>query len=151
MATRTFFITAVMVVAGASLAFAQYGSAPNGYYPQGFNGDTFTGIVTATDDSTQTVTMEYAKGKKKETFTGRFNQPCTVPTNDGHQMIASDLPVGTDLTVYYERKTKKVNGNKEHENVIIGLTFNSLQGQAIPKSSKAMYPCTKGPAVFRAY
>ena len=141
----------MMVCLGFSLAVAQHGSAPDGYYPLGYGRDIFTGLVTATDDSTQSITIEYSKGKKHETFAGRFDKPCSIPTKDSNPMKASDIPSGTDLTAYYNHKTKKVGGQKEDDNVIIAVMFNSFNGSSIPKESRKLYYCITGQTKFQAH
>ena len=51
-------------------AKAQHGTAADGYFPVGYEGDTWTGAVTTTDDTTRTVNLTYSSKKKTETFTG---------------------------------------------------------------------------------
>ena len=145
------FIVAVVIIVGCGNGVAQRGSAPNGYYPPGYSHDTFTGIVSATEDATQSITLEYSKGKKSEFFTGRLDKPCGIPTKDGKSMKASDVPTGTDLTAYYNHKTTKIGDQKHDENVIIALTFNSFQGKSIPESSRKLYYCTGGQTQFQAH
>src|SRR5271165_1782096 len=82
-------------------ALAQYGSAPPGYYPLGYSGDTFTGKVVSVDDSAQTISMLFDNGKKTQNFTGVFDKPCSVPTKNGEAMKPSDISVGTDLTAFF--------------------------------------------------
>ena len=50
-------------------AFGQHGGAPPGYYPPGYSGDTWTGEVVSTDDTTREITLAYTNGTKSETFT----------------------------------------------------------------------------------
>jgi hypothetical protein len=147
----TKFAPAMILVWGSLLLFAQHGSAPNGYYPPNYGGDTFTGTVAATDDAAQTVTLGYSKGKKTEDFMGRFDHPCSIPTKDGNPMKPSDIPVGTDLTAYYNHKTTKVGDQKQNENVIIALTFNSFQGKPIPEGSRKLYYCTTGQTKYQGH
>ncbi len=145
------FAPAMIVVLGSLLLFAQHGTAPNGYYPPNYGGDTFTGTVTATDDAAQTVALRYSKGKKSENFTGRFDHPCSIPTKDGQPMKPSDIPSGTDLTAFYNHKTTKVADQKQSEDVIIALTFNSFQGKPIPESSRKVYSCSTGQTKYQGH
>lgn len=48
----------------------QRGTAENGYYPPGYAGDTFTGVVTAADDASRSITLTYTdpKGRKSDTL-----------------------------------------------------------------------------------
>jgi len=148
---RHCLVPVIVLIRGFGNAVAQHGSAPNGYYSLGYSRDTFAGIVSATDDATQSITLEYSKGKKSESFTGRLDKPCGVPTKDGKPMKASDIPTGTDLTVYYNHKTTKTGDQKQSENLIIGFTFNSFQGKLIPESSRKLYYCTAGQTQFQAH
>ena len=141
----------IAILLTSTLAVAQHGTAPNGYYPPDYGGDTFSGVVTGGDDAAQSVTLNYSKGKKNEDFTGRFDHPCSIPTKDGKPMKPSDIPVDTDLTAYYNHKTTKVGDQKQSENVIIGLTFNSFQGKPIPEASRKVYYCTTGGTKFQGH
>jgi len=49
---------------------AQYGTAPNNYYPHNYGGSIFTGVVTETGDNQ--ITLTFTKGSKTDTFTGLF-------------------------------------------------------------------------------
>jgi hypothetical protein len=145
------FSIAIMLFTVARFATAQHGTAPNGYYPQNYGGDTFTGVVTSADDATQSITLEYTKGSKSETFTGRLDQSCSIPTKDGNPMKASDIAPGTDLTVYYNRKTTKVGDQRQSENVIIAVAFNSFNGKPISEASRKVYPCTGGHVQYQGH
>jgi hypothetical protein len=46
---------------------AQYGTAPNNYYPENYNGSIFKGVVTDTADNH--VTLTFTNGSKTESFT----------------------------------------------------------------------------------
>ncbi|HZP24815.1 MAG TPA: hypothetical protein VFB04_15310 [Terriglobales bacterium] len=151
MSKQALWLALIAVLCVPVLALAQHGNAPDGYYPPNYSGDTFTGLVTATDDEGQTITLEYSKGKKTEDFTGRFDHACSIPTKDGKPMKPSDIPAGTDLTAYYNHKNTKIDGQKQAENVIIALTFNSFQGKVIPETSRKVYYCTTGETKFRAH
>jgi hypothetical protein len=131
-------------------ASAQYGSAPNNYYPDNYSGSTFTGEVTAT--SGDQITLIYKKKDKTDTFIGRFETNCSVPSKDHHAMVASDIPAGTVLTAFYDRESKKVNGQKEKENVIIAIAFDVWQGQKVNDDKKLIYSCSKSTHMkFRAW
>jgi hypothetical protein len=41
--------------------FGQHGTAPNGYYPMGYAGDTWTGEVVSTDDVTREINLTLLK------------------------------------------------------------------------------------------
>jgi hypothetical protein len=143
--------TTMMLCLASSLTSAQHGSAPNGYYPPNYGGDIFAGVVTATDDSTQSIMLEYSRGKKSETFVGHLDQSCSIPTKDGNPMKVSDIPSGTDLTAYYNHKTKKVDNQKQSENIIIAVTFDSFNGKPIPEASRKLYYCTVGQTKYQGH
>jgi hypothetical protein len=104
----------------------------------------------STDDSTGTIALLFEGGKKQESFAGGFERPCSVPTKNGQPMRPSDIPVGTDLTVYYTEKKDKANGQKQ--NVIIGISVNSVKGKVVPEDSKRFFFCTEGGLKpFRAF
>ena len=94
--------------------FGQHGSAPSGYYPQGYSGDTWTGEVVSTDDTTREITLTYTNGKKSETFTGVLKDNFQVQLKDGSmkELKPSGIPKGARILVFYQAKTKKVDGNK---------------------------------------
>jgi hypothetical protein len=123
------------------VALGQYGTAPNGYYPPGYSGDIFSGKVTAVDEVTQVITISFDNGRKTETFMGHLQKPCAVPSADGKTMTAVDLPIGTDVTAFFEPKTQKDSGKKVKENSIIGIMFHSWDGHPVKQQAKKMYPC----------
>lgn len=96
-------------------SFGQHGSAPQGYYPLGYAGDIWTGEVVSTDDATREITLTYTDGKKSETFTGILKENYQVKMKDGSmkELKPSGIPKGARITVYYEARTKKVDGKKE--------------------------------------
>jgi len=95
-------------------AFGQHGSAPPGYYPPGYSGDIWTGEVVSTDDTTREITLAYTNGTKSETFTGVLKDNYQVKMKDGSmkELKPSGIPKGARITIFYQAKTKKVNGNK---------------------------------------
>lgn len=105
------------------LAHAQQGTAESGYWPMGFRGDTWTGVVSATNDATREITLTYEKKNKTQTFTGVLEEGYTVRTRDGspHLLKASEIPVGTKLKVYYMAREHKIEGRKVKYYEIIRL------------------------------
>jgi len=129
-------------VLASTTLFAQYGTAPSNYYPDKYNGSTFTGIVTAADNDLLTLT--YTKGNKTETFTGRLEAGCSVPRADGsnQRMNATDIPQGTSLQAFFNTVAKKVDQKKVKENVILAIAFDIVNGQKISDDKKLIYLCT---------
>jgi hypothetical protein len=105
---------------------AQHGTAGNGYFPPGYEGDTWTGTVTTTDDATRTVTLTYSSKRKTETFTGVLQEGCCkVKMSDGtvQELRPSQLSPGRRVMVYYIPKTTKAEGKKTTVNEIFKLDF----------------------------
>jgi hypothetical protein len=129
---------------------AQYDAAPNNYYPDTYNGSIFTGVVTETGDNQ--ITLTFTKGSKTDTFTGLFETGCSVPSKDGRRMIPTDIPKGTVMTTFFNSRTKKVDGKKLKENLIIAIAFEVWQGQRVADDKKIIYWCTDSRHLqFRAY
>ncbi|HEX8814420.1 MAG TPA: hypothetical protein VF753_02870 [Terriglobales bacterium] len=122
-------------------SLAQYGTAPEGDFPASYNGDTFSGTVTAAE--TDQLTLTYTKGSKTDTFVGKLAGGCAVPTtnNSNHKMTAADIPKDTVMIAYFNRVTKKVDGQKTKENQIIAVSFEVWHGQKISDEKKKIWPC----------
>ena len=67
MISKCFWVLFVFLCS-ISAAFAQKGTAEPGFYPFGYNGDTWTGEVTAADEDKRELTLTYKKGDKTQTF-----------------------------------------------------------------------------------
>ena len=108
----------------SAMALGQHGTAPTGYWPLGYNGDTWTGEGTHLDDATRQITLSYRKGDKSESFVGVLKDGYKVKRKDGseHELKVSEIPLGSRLTVYYNIRTRKVGGKKEKYNEIISLS-----------------------------
>jgi hypothetical protein len=110
-------LTATLAVALVPFpAGGQEGTAEPGYYPSCFNGDTFTGLLSATNDATRQITLTYTapKDAKTQTFVAAIDEDYTVSRQGGpqHQLRPSELPPGKPLTVFYCTEHKKIDGNK---------------------------------------
>jgi len=90
------------------------GLPPNGYYPLGYAMDTWTGEVVSTDDTTREITLTYTNGAKSESFTGVLKDNFQVKMKDGSmkELKPSGIPKSARVTVFYQARTKKVDGNK---------------------------------------
>jgi hypothetical protein len=67
-------------------------------------------------------------------------------------MMPPDIPKGTAMTVLFNRRTRKVDGKNIKENLVIGIAFDTWQGQKVPEDKKMIYLCTSNPIVkFRAF
>jgi hypothetical protein len=112
-------------VLAAAFALGQHGTPEPDSVPPGYSGDTFTGVVTATNDATREITLTYTKGKKTETFVGTLQPGYKVKLQDGslHEIKPSDFRNGMRLKVYYTTQNKKVNGQKVKVYEIFQLKF----------------------------
>jgi hypothetical protein len=130
-----------IVVGAAFLAFAQQGTAPSGYYPHNYFGATFTGEVV--DGPLDVLTLKYKKGSREETFTGKFEVPCPAPMKDGKMgaMTPADVPLGTVVTIFYYG-TSNANEKSRVENVIIGISFDTVSGKVVPVDKRSKFVCT---------
>jgi len=129
---------------------AQYGSGPSNDCPENYSGSIFTGVVTETQDNQ--ITMTFSKGNKTDAFTGQFEVGCSVPATDGRAMMPVDIPKGTVMTAFFNANTKKVDGKKTKENQVIGIAFETWQGQKVAEDKKKIYWCTKVRQMhFKAY
>jgi hypothetical protein len=116
-------LTLSALIAFQASASAQEGKAPNGWYPEGFKGHTFTGVLQSVDESgrhfrlTNTVSAyktEVFVAVLKKHYTTRFPDGATRP------LKVSDLPIGSTLTVYYMGEAKSSgDGRKVHKVFLI--------------------------------
>ena len=122
----------VILLVGGAL-FAQHGTAPNGYYPAGYSGNTWTGIVSNVNEATGEFTLTYTKGNKTETFVGVPEEGYVVAPKDGPErpLKLSDIHVGRTMTVFYNVVTNKVDGKKVSVNSVISIN-------SIPNNRKEM-------------
>jgi hypothetical protein len=125
---HTLFAACLLLMAG--ILHAQHGTAPNGYFPMGYAGDTWTGDVSAVNDANREITLVYNNSKKTETFVGVLQQGYKVKLEkDGSlaELKVSTIPIGTRLRVYYVAKDRKVNGQKEKFYEIFRMDFPPTQ------------------------
>jgi len=123
---------------------AQKGSAPNGYYPAGYGGSTFTGKVVQTSD--RTITLNYIHGSKTDVFEGYATAPCNVPSSATTEspLPLSNLQIGTIVTAFYQTKTTKVGGQKEKKNQVIAISVLEEDGKKIPEERQLIFYCHDG-------
>jgi len=127
------------------IASAQYGTAPNNYYPDSYTGSIFQGVVAETGDDQ--IILTFTKGSSTETFTGLFETGGSVPTakQGGPLMMPTDIPKGTAMTAFFNARTKKVDGKKIKENVIVGIAFDTWQGQKIAGQKESLLAHQQSP------
>jgi hypothetical protein len=100
---------------------AQHGTAENGYFPLGYQGDTWSGVVTSANEQTGEITLAYTKGGKSQTFVGVPEKGYLVHEHNGQTrpLKMSEIPIGRTLKVWYTPETSKVDGKKVTVNTII--------------------------------
>jgi len=136
----------VLIICSTGMLPGQKGSAPPGFYPGNYNGDTFTGAVTKADPNS--LTLEYRNGAKGEIFSGTIEKPCMAPVKGNpHQtreLHLTAIPVGTVLTVFYNNvKTKDANGTKHQTNTILALRFDQVNGQKLTNPNRPVILCSE--------
>ena len=96
------------------VAAAQHGSAPDGYYPINYAGDTWSGTVTAVDLNTREITLSYQDKGKEENFVGTLQKGYRRKDKSGKffEVPMTSIPVGSYMIAYYMAKTRKENGEK---------------------------------------
>lgn len=115
---------AALVFLVCAISQAQERTAESGYYPACFNGSTWTGVVSKTDDATREVTLTYTDKKRDqtETFVGVLAEGYQVRAPDGETkpLLPSNLRTGGQFTVYYCDASKKVEGKKvKYKNIFL--------------------------------
>ena len=107
------------------ISVAQHGTAEPDYYPAGFNGDTWTGEVTAVTEDTREFTLTYTKGTNTQTFVGVLAEGYTVKMKDGRNYaIKMAELMGMRIKAYYITKKKKdANGVKTETHEVFKIKF----------------------------
>lgn len=125
---RRLALVVVLALLAALPASTQHGTAESGYWPMGYMGDMWTGVVTSTNSATREITLTFTKGKKTETFTGVLQEGYTVKMKDGtsRELPVSTLVPGTRITVYYMPKQKKEGDKKIKYYEIFKIQFLAL-------------------------
>lgn len=112
----------VCFASSGSLAVPQHGTAAPGFYPLGYAGDTFTGVVTATDDTSRLITLTYTNPRngKSESLAAYLKEEAKARWSDGtmHPLKPSDFKAGTHLKIWYLERQQKINGQKVRINTI---------------------------------
>lgn len=110
----------IALFASASSAFAQHGTADNGYYPPAYAGDTWTGVVVSANEQNREITLSYTKNGKSQTFIGVPEDGYLVHERNGatRPLKMSDVPIGRTIKVWYMSETKKVDGHQVKVNTI---------------------------------
>ena len=134
------------------VTYAQRGTAPDGYYPGDYSGDTYTGKVVDAED--RKVTLEYNNKSKTEQFVGVTIEPCMAPLKRNarttKELHLTAIPKGSVITVLYStRKIKGSDGRKEQAHIIIGFSFDEVNGEKLHNAP--IIPCFTGATSFTHY
>lgn len=107
MKNMCFLVIALLVLANS--AFAQHGTAENGYYPTGYQGDTWTGEVVSANEQTHEITLLFTKNGKSENFVGIPEDGYLVHEHNGptRPLKMSDIPIGRTVKVWYTPKNRE--------------------------------------------
>jgi hypothetical protein len=149
MNTRMVFVA---VFSLAILVYAQKGSAPTGFYPAKYNGDTFRGNVVDADEQGH-LTLEYSKGSKHEQFTGITEAPCMGPTKDRglKQLHLAAIPKGTILMAFYNPLKAKDSSGQKEVNSILAIRFDVVNGPELPDPSRPVIVCSNPSAGMKVF
>jgi hypothetical protein len=122
----------LVILLFSGVLIAQHGTAPNGYWPMGYNGDMWSGQITAVNPDTREITLTYKHKEKEETFIGVLKPGYAVKKQDGTaaEVQMQHIPIGVYMVAYYSPKTKKENGLKVKYNEI----FDFALSQSPPKN-----------------
>jgi hypothetical protein len=134
---RAFVFCGLVASVCAGGASAQYATAPNNYYPDGYHGATFTGTITQINNDT--ITSTYTHGNKTDTFEGYVAAPCNMPASE-----TTTVKKGAVITVFYESETIKINGQKVKRNRILGISFKEVDGKTISDNQRKIFYCIAG-------
>ena len=77
---RLFVLFAILLL--PECLVAQHGTANNGYYPSGYQGDTWTGIVSSLDTATKAVSLVHTHKGKSARFEGVLAKGYRVQAKD---------------------------------------------------------------------
>ena len=144
------FITSLTL---ALPVFAQKGSAPSGFYPSIYHGETFTGNVTDADDGDKCLVLQYDHGPKPETFIGTTESVCLASTKAGpmKELHLSAVPKGTLLTAFYNSETLQEGNAKRMVNSILAIRFDKVNGRTLNDPRRPVILCSKLGAAMSAY
>jgi hypothetical protein len=122
---KKFVLALAMIFLCTGISVAQHGTAEPDYYPSGFNGDTWTGEVTAVTEDTREFTLTYTKDTHTQTFVGILPRGYMVKMKDGrdYEIKMTEL-MGMRLKTYYITRNKKdANGVKTETHEVFKIKF----------------------------
>jgi hypothetical protein len=100
--SRLFVLFAILLLPMS--ASAQHGTADNGYFPNGYNGDTWSGVVSSVAPGTKEVSLVYTHHGKTAVFQGMLSKGSRVQANGDkkkQQIMSEGISIGARIRVYY--------------------------------------------------
>jgi hypothetical protein len=137
----------ILLVAGflvtVSALDAQKGTAPNGYYPASYSGDTFTGTLQPVNKDSPSFSLVYTKNGKSETFPARLESKCKLTNKAGvtQSFGMEAFSEGAVLTAFYRTSKNKV--THEKESIVFALSFAEEKGTKIPDEKRLIVMCVE--------
>jgi hypothetical protein len=99
---RPFVLFAILLLPVS--AVAQHGTADNGYFPNGYIGDTWSGVVSSVAPATKEVSLVYTHHGKTAVFQGILSKGSRVQANGDkkkQQIVSEGISIGARIRVYY--------------------------------------------------
>jgi hypothetical protein len=150
--TKKVLLTVVSCLVAVCALDAQKGTAPNGYYPATYSGDTFTGSLQPVSKDSPVFTLVYTKGGKSETFSAQLESNCKLTNKAGvtQSFGMEAFSEGSVLTVFY--RTNKNKATHEKENIAFAVSFAEKNGSKIPDGKRVIIMCVEqGQLQFKAF
>jgi hypothetical protein len=100
--SRPFVLFAMLLLPISTVA--QHGTADNGYFPNGYIGDTWSGVVSSVSPATKEVSLVYTHHGKTAVFQGILSKGSRVQANGDkkkQQILSEGISVGAHIRVYY--------------------------------------------------
>jgi hypothetical protein len=97
--------------------------------------------------------FDFHKGKQNAEIYSPVRDRLSGPTPPGGLPVRpADIPKGTAMTAFFKPRTKKIDGKKVTENVVIAISFDRWQGRTVAEDKRRVFLCTNGQQLhFRAY
>lgn len=94
-----------LVVVLAPVVQAQHGTAAAGYYPGGYAGDTWTGVITSVNERGRVITIAHVRDGEREIFKGILASSYTARKGslEAPNLDLAKIVTGTRARAYYFR------------------------------------------------
>lgn len=105
-----------------------------------------TGRLIGTGANGQLI-LEYKRGSGRGTFIGTIHSTCMIPAKSNSSRTTpldlSQIPKGSQLTIFYVRHVRKQKKVERAENTILAIRFDRLNGDSVITKGQVI-PCFKG-------